>query len=57
MMKEKGPRKAGRQQDEVDSKKSKKKSFMQRKNLIAEKSFFFRLRKGVLIERERGDET
>jgi hypothetical protein len=39
MMKEKGPRKAGRQQDEVDSKKSKKKAFTQRKNLRAEKSF------------------
>jgi hypothetical protein len=31
MVKQKGPRKAGRQKDEVDSKKSQRKAFTQRK--------------------------
>ena len=55
MVKEKGPRKAGRQQDEVDGKKSKKKAFTQIKKLESREEFF-RLRKGVPIEREWGDE-
>jgi hypothetical protein len=55
MVEEKGPTKVRKQQNGVDSKKSKKKAFTQRKTRRAEKSF--RLRNEVLIERKRGDET